>query len=205
MRPRGRLEKEMGPMTKLRRLLPRILLESFFIILSVLVALAVNDWMSGRERATRASEARAAFVREIASNRELVASSIYLEHHRQLQAVYQKLMVANAVDSGALYATGLHPPPFRDAAWRSFSTSPVFADFAAEDVLLLSDVYRMQADIDRRNAAFIDMMTAPRSDRESAEYQRDSARAISMFLNDLVPAEERLLKAYDQALEQLRR
>lgn len=188
---------------KLRRLLPRILLESSFIVLSVLLALAVNDWQQNRERRTRAREARSAFAAEMRANREMLASDPIIGHHRRLQDIYVKAVAANAVDPGTLYDSGFHPPPSRDAAWRSFSSGTIFADFTAEDVLLLSDIYRAQSDLDRRNADFLNVLTQPRADRETPEYQRDSARAISMFLNDLVPAEERLIRHYDRALQQL--
>ena len=43
-----------------------------------------------------------------------------------------------------------------------------------------------------------------RADRETPEYKRDQTRAISMYLNDVLPAEERLLDSYDKALARLR-
>jgi hypothetical protein len=191
-------------MRRLGRWLPRLLVESLLIVVSVLVALAVNNWRDGRERATRAAEARTAFTREIAANRELLASDLILGHHRQLQKIYGPAMAAGGADPGTLFETGLHPAALRDPAWRSFSTGTIFADFAADDVLLLSDIYHEQAELDRRNGDFLTALTVPRADRDTPAYQRDSARAIAMFLNDLVPAEERLLKSYDQALKQLR-
>ncbi|MGZ5019004.1 MAG: hypothetical protein ACXWAV_01100 [Chthoniobacterales bacterium] len=44
----------------------------------------------------------------------------------------------------------------------------------------------------------------PRSDRETPAYIRDANRSISMYLNDVVPAEEGLVREYDRALEQLK-
>lgn len=192
-------------MTKLRRLLPRLLLESFFVVLSVVVALAVNNWRESRERVARADEARSAFANEIAANRDLLVSDDFLEHHRRLQATYAKAAAAGVADPGALFERGLHPPGLRDAAWRSFSTSGILADFRARDVLMLSDIYHAQADIDRRCADLLSGLSAPRADRDTPSYQRDVSLAFYMFLNDLVPAEERLVKSYDRALEAFRR
>jgi hypothetical protein len=189
-------------MTKLRRLLPRLLLESFFVVLSVLVALAVNNWREGRERAAHADEARTAFANEIRANRDLLLNDDFLGHHRRLQAAYAKAAAAGAADPGALFERGLHPPGLRDAAWRSFSTSGILTDFAARDVLMLSDIYQAQADIDRRCADLLNGLSAPRADRETPAYQHDAARAFCMFLNDLVPAEERLVKSYERALQE---
>jgi len=188
---------------KLRRMLPRLFLESLLIILSVLVALAVNDWRAGRERRTRTAEARQAFAREISANREQLASDQILPHHRRLQAIYRKAVDENAADPGALFDTGLHPPALRDAAWRAFSGGTIFADFPAERVLLLSDTYHAQSDLERKNAEFLTLLSVPRADRETPSYQRDVARAIWMFLNDLVPAEERLTRNYEQVLAKM--
>jgi hypothetical protein len=69
-------------------------------------------------------------------------------------------------------------------------------------LLLLSDIYHAQADLERRDGDFLAALLMPRADRDTPEYQRDSARSITMFLNDLVPAEERLLKSDDRALAQ---
>jgi len=188
---------------KLRRMLPRLFVESLLIILSVLVALAVNDWRAGRERRTRTAEARQAFAREISANREQLASDQILPHHRRLQAIYRKAVDENAADPGALFDTGLHPPALRDAAWRAFSGGTIFADFPAERVLLLSDIYHAQSDLERKNAEFLTLLSVPRADRETPSYQRDVARAIWMFLNDLVPAEERLIRNYEQVLAKM--
>jgi hypothetical protein len=192
-------------MTNLRRLLPRLVLESFFIVLSVLIALAVNNWREARERVVRAEEARSVFLNEIAANRDLLVSDEYLGHHRRLRETYTKAAAAGAADPGALFESGLHPPALRDAAWRSLSTSGILADFPARDVLMLSDIYRTQADIDRRSGDLISGLSAPRADRDTPAYQHDAARAFSMFLNDLVPAEERLVKGYERALQEFRR
>src|SRR3982751_809828 len=165
-------------MMNLRRLLPRIVLESSFIVLSVLVALAVNDWREGRQRVARVDEARNAFANEIAANRDLLVSDDFLPHHRRLQATYAKAAADGAADPGALFERGLQPPGLRDAAWRSFSTSGIVADFPARDVLMLSDIYRGQADIDRRSADLLSGLSAPRADRDTPAYQHDAARAF---------------------------
>jgi hypothetical protein len=192
-----------GHMTRFGRWLPRLIVESILIVVSVLAALAVNDWKAGRERSARAEEERAAFAKEIASNRALLTSDTILSHHRRLQAEYSKVTAAGGTDPGTLFETGVHPAALGDAAWRSFSGGSIFADFAADDVLLLSNIYHAQADLERRDEAFLAALLMPRADRDTPEYQRDSARSITLFLNDLVPAEERLLKSYDSALEQL--
>lgn len=191
-------------MSRIRRSLPRVLLESFFIVLSIVIALAVDEWRDHRARGARAAEARALFVNEIESNDALLRREDFLPYHKRLQAEYKQLAADGSLEPGSLFERGIHPVPLREAAWSSFSAGATLVDFAPAEVLLLSDIYRAQEDLERLNANFIAQVTAPRSDRETAEYKRDQARAISMFLNDVVPAEERLLKAYEHALQRLK-
>jgi hypothetical protein len=191
-------------MSRLRRWLPRALFESFLIVVSIVVALAVNEWRERHARLERVAEARGVFVNEIESNRTLLRSEAYLPHHRRLQAEYKQLAAENSDVAGSLFDTGVHPAPLRDAAWRSFSAGPTLVDFAPAELVMLSDIYRAQEDLARSNTNFIAQVIAPRSDRETPEYKRDQTRSISMYLNDVVPLEERVLQLYDAALERLR-
>jgi hypothetical protein len=183
--------------------MPRLLIECILIVLSVVLALAVNNWNVQRQNYARATEARAAFTSEIATNQKMLASDGMLGHHRRLQKTYAQAMGAHSADPQALFETGLHVPTFGDAAWRSFSTSTIFADFSVSEAILLSDIYHAQENIERRAESFLIVLTGPRADRETAEYQRDSAVSIALFLNDLVPAEERLVARYEEGLRRL--
>lgn len=190
-------------MHRLRRWLPRAFFEAFITILSILVALAVNEWRDNRARLARADEARLVFVREIEGNRALLLSPAYLAHHRRLQGEYEKMANANSEEAGPLFDTGMHPAPLRDAAWRSFSAGGTLADFKPAHVILLSDIYRTQDSLEKLNTNFIGQLSSPRADRETPEYKRDAVRTILMFLNDVVAMEEDALKNYERALREL--
>lgn len=191
-------------MNRIRRWLPQALFESFIMIVSILTALAVNEWRDNRARLTRADEARTVFIHEIEANRALISSEPILPHHQRLQQAYQKLAEANSEQPGPLFETGAHPAPLRDAAWRSFSAGSTLSDFKPEHIVLLSDIYRAQEALEKLNSGFIAQVSAPRSDRETPEYKRDATRSIGMYLNDVVPLEERLLRDYEHATQQLR-
>ncbi|HEX8679567.1 MAG TPA: hypothetical protein VF683_06395 [Chthoniobacterales bacterium] len=191
-------------MSRISRWLPRAVFESFLIVVSIVVALAVNEWRERHARLERVAEARGVFVNEIESNRTLLRSEDYLPHHRRLQAEYERLAAENSDAVGTLFETGVHPAPLRDAAWRSFSAGATLVDFGPAELVMLSDIYRAQEDLARSNANFLGQVVAPRSDREMPEYKRDQTRSISMYLNDVVPLEERLLHSYDAAVERLR-
>jgi hypothetical protein len=76
-------------------------------------------------------------------------------------------------------------------------------DLPSEIVLIVSDIYGAQYSIDKRNDGFLNAISAPRSDRETPAYAKDVTLSISMYLNDLVPAEEKLLLSYEHALKRL--
>src|SRR5947209_6348807 len=187
-------------MNAIRRWLPRALFESFFIVLSILVALAVNEWREHQAKLSRVAEARAVFAHEIEANRDLLRGGEYLPHHERMQKEYKQLSDATSTEPGSLFDTGMHPVPLRDAAWRSFSASQTLADFKPAEMFLLSDIYKAQENVAQLNQNFLSQATAPRSDRETAEYKRDQTRSIFFFLNDVVTSEQRLLKQYDVAL-----
>src|SRR3954447_3238813 len=190
-------------MNRTARWLPRALFESLFIVLSILLALAVNEWRDKQARITRVAEARSAFANEIRANRDLLLSDDLLSHHRKLQGEYKQLRETGSAEAGGAFDTGLHPAPLRDAAWRSFSASGILTDFAPADVLLLSDIYRAHDGLEKLNSSYIAVMREPRANQETLEYKRDVNRSLSMYLNDVVPLEERLVREYERALEKL--
>ena len=147
--------------------------------------------------------AKSLTVHEIEANRDLLRSEQYLPHHQRLQKEYKQLSEVASTEPGPLFDTGVHPVPLRDGAWRSFSASQTLADFKPAEMLLLSDIYRAQENIAQLNSNFLAQVTAPRSDRETIEFKRDQTRSISLFLNDILPAEQQLATEYDRALQQL--
>jgi type II secretory pathway pseudopilin PulG len=183
--------------------LSQLIIQPVMIILSILAALAVNQWQESKARTQRVADARSAFVNEIRSNRELLLSEDYLPHHRRLRQEYGQIMKGELQDKNSFFETGVHPTPLRDSAWRVLSGTATLMDLPPEIVLALSDIYRAQDSLEKRNDGFLNAISAPRSDRDSPAYAKDATTSIGMFLNDLVPAEERLLDRYQHALEKL--
>lgn len=183
--------------------LQQLFIQPAMIVLSILAALGVNQWQESKARAQRLSGARTAFINEIRANQDLLLSDSYLPHHRGLRAEYEKIVKAQAPDKNTFFDTGVHPTPLRDSAWRMLSGTATLMDLPPEMVLGLSDIYRAQEWLERRNEGFLTALSAPRSDRETPAYVKDAANSIYMFLNDLVPAEERLLASYKHLLQKL--
>ena len=133
----------------------------------------------------------------------MLRSEVNLPHHRRLQAEYAKALKGEAADTSSFFETGVHPTPWSDSAWRTLSGSAILMDLPSEIVLIVSDVYGAQTSIDKRNEGFLNAISAPRSDRETPAYAKDVTRSISLYLNELVPAEERLKLSYEHALKRL--
>jgi type II secretory pathway pseudopilin PulG len=186
-----------------RSWLSQLIIQPIMIILSILAALAVNNWQESRATAKRVAEARAAFANEIAANRDTLVAADYLPHHQRLQAEYRKTLTENSNDPGTFFETGVHPMPFRDSAWRMLSGTATLMQLPPEFVLALTDIYQLQDSIQKRTEGFLVALGAPRSDRDSPAYTKDATRSITFFLNDLVPAEEKLLKSYELALKRV--
>jgi hypothetical protein len=187
-----------------RTWLTQLIIQPIMIVLSILAALAVNNWQESHAKARRVADTRAAFVNEITANKQLLLSDNFLPHHRRLRAEYSKIATEGAPDSHAFFETGLHPTPLRDSAWRMLSGSATLMELPSGFVLSLTDIYRLQDSIQKSSEGFLNSLVAPRSDRESPAYQKDIANSIRMFLNDLVPAEESLLRSYDHALDRFK-
>jgi hypothetical protein len=184
-----------------RTWLTQLIIQPIIIVLSILAALAVNNWQEARTKAKRVADARAAFVNEITANKQLLLSANYFPHHQKLKADYDAAMKNNAADPGTFFETGLHPTPLRDSAYRMLAGSATLMELPSGFVLALTDIYRLQDSIEKRNEGFLNSLSAPRSDREIPAYTKDVARSIGMLLNDLVPAEELQRKSYDHVLE----
>ena len=189
---------------KNRSWLSDLIIQPVMIVLSILAALAVNNWQESRALAKRVADARAAFINEISANRDLLVSDDYLPHHRRLQQQYKHAADAGAPDPGAFFDTGVHPAPLRDSAWRMLSSSTILTELPSDLVLTLSEIYRAQDSLEKGTNGFLTALVAPRSDRETPAYAKDVTGSISMYLNDLVAAEQRLVQNYDKALEKLK-
>jgi len=183
--------------------LSHLLIQPFMIILSILAALAVNQWQESRARDQRVAEARSAFANEIRSNHDLLLSENHLPHHRRLQEEYARAAKGEPADATSFFTSGVHPTPLRDSAWRILSGSATLMHLPPQIVLALSDIYRAQDSIEKRNEGFLNAIRAPRSDRETPAYAKDVVLSINRYLNDLVPAEESLIRSYEHALKKL--
>ncbi|MEY2498416.1 MAG: hypothetical protein QOD12_1972 [Verrucomicrobiota bacterium] len=191
-----------------RQWIVRVLFESALIVVSIVVALAVNEWRDRRELEAQAHAARIAFASEINANREtLLAEKSGLPDHRRLWERYRELglkPVLSAADLQPIYDEfphGINRLRLRDAVWRSLSGSDVSRRLGQRDLFLLAQIYRQQEEIDDVNRAMYAAWRQINSEAESPGYIKDSVRSTRAYLADVIAAEDRLRKLYDDAVK----
>ncbi len=139
------------PAAKERRLdWKPILLEAFFVVLGVVLALTANEWREARNHRQEAAAALESIREELATNRDSVAAS--LTYHAHLIDTLAAFMRGAAVpgDEGAhpraeLFSRGfIHPAPVLSTAWEAARATDAVRHMAYEDVLLVSQIYQDQ-------------------------------------------------------------
>jgi hypothetical protein len=201
------MDGEAGPASGAgRRWFVRALFESAVIIVSVVAALAVNEWRDQRQLQERAHEVRGAFAAEIRANRDALRSEEEgLPYHQRLWQRYRDLgtkPVLSAADLEPIYREfphGISMVRLRDAAWRALSGSDVLRHLDQRELLLLADIYRQQEEIDDYKRAMYAAWRQVHGDADSPGYIKDDVRSTRAYLADVIGAEERLRKLYDEA------
>src|SRR5438105_15228312 len=83
-----------------RRWIVRAIFQSGLIVISIVVALGVNEWRDRRELQARAHEARRAFARELNANREtLLAEQCGLPNRHAPLEQYREVTANAAVNA----------------------------------------------------------------------------------------------------------
>jgi hypothetical protein len=189
---------------------PRALFECVLIVFSIMLALGLSAWWQDLERKERVREAREYFIQEIEANRAVLQSDEYLPHHLRLAESLTgrwdaPMTVEQAQPHLAAFETGVHLTPFRDAVWRSFSTSGLMAYMPPEDVFALNDVYQAQDRLNLIHQGFYPVLSEmPGKLFIGSGDVRPSLISLQLYMNDVVGGEQMILQRYDAALEELR-
>jgi hypothetical protein len=206
------MEDEKETKTGWRRWLVRALFESALIILSIIAALGVNEWRDQRELEAQVRQARVAFTREIKANHDtLLDEKTGLPYHQRLWQSYQELGAKPVVTGDDLrlfyqqFPHGINMLRLRDAVWRSLSGSDLLRRLDQQDLFLLAEIYRQQEEIDDFNRAMYAAWRQVDSNAESPGYIKDGVRSTRAYLADIIAAETRLRKLYENAAERFGR
>ncbi|MFB3134018.1 MAG: hypothetical protein ACE10K_15985 [Rhodothermales bacterium] len=188
-----------------RRSLGPMLLEVFFIMLGVMVALAANEWREGRALDKRTDAA---------------LENIRLEILRNQQTLQQRLPYHEALhDSLTSYLPELRNVSFQDvdgrrlgmsrgsffiivydAAWQTALTSQTLPNVDFETLTLLSNIYQFQAYLKTIEERATSVMTPANVQGENLYY---AFILFRLSLMDIVELEQNLLSFYDAALQRL--
>lgn len=194
------------PAIRWRRWLPRALFESGLIVFSVVLALALTNWAEERRTAHEVAQIRAFFIEEIRANRAVLQSDPILPHHRRLREIFSRVGDGEVTQAqataayGAVFRTGIHVAPLRDAVWRSAETGDLLGEMPLEDLFLLADIYKAQATLEALSTGFISGMPAVLSGLEKGDGVRAALMTGQLHLGDVVASEEGLVQLYDRAL-----
>lgn len=181
------------------RWLPRLLAESVLIVLSVLLALAVNEWRDERERAARAEMALASIEAELRENAEAVERA--RTRHRVKMDTLSAYAASGRLPPPEVYLYGMFSPgALHSTAWESAREAGVTSDIPYDLVLTLSRVYDAQNRYRALAAAMTeDIMRDVR--REGMEIvMRDRFRSFIPLQLDFANREASLSEDYEAVL-----
>lgn len=182
--------------------LPRIIVESMLIVLSILAALAVSEWERTREDEELATQALAAFEREIRQNRAR------LEDAAGEYRVALRNLIAQMDEQGALGSSdefqsiiGLEPlrPAFlTSTVWETALTTGALPHIDFDVVNALSLTYALQARVEEFNRS--GMPELARGGWVGPDEMHGAIQEVTVYLSELNRSESELLAAYDEVL-----
>lgn len=123
--------------------LPRVLAESVLIVLSVLLALAADEWRESRRHRREAATAQREIVEELRTNRNAVREA--LRYHSTLVDTLAAHRDSAWTPSPRLFSRGfVAPAQLSQTAWSSASETGTLTHMDYRTVLELSRVYAQQ-------------------------------------------------------------
>lgn len=202
-----------NPLARWRRWLPRAVFESGLIVLSVVMALALTNWVEDRKTAHRVAEMRGFLVQEIRANRAELGSARYVPHHQRLKQGFARAggmpnMTVTRQDAvpavTALFGGGgLHLAAPSDAVWTSVSASDLFEHMEPQEVFMLAQVYRAQESLESTNRAGYEHAIGLLDILSNAGDAHRQMTRMTLYLEDLIQQETNLLRLYDRALAEM--
>lgn len=178
----------------------RVSVESLLIVLSILLALAVDEWREGRSNEELARQSLQIFAQEIVQNLAVMEDAV--PYHMGLQQVVAEM----AADAGRVVEVhsiveGLQPTVLQNTAWEAALATNAFRHMDVNTVSKLSRMYGMQQRFHdettvRRPEIFVTNAT---TDAQQLEQMEHALR----YLTEVVRAEQGLLDVYLLALEEI--
>lgn len=180
-----------------------ILLEAFFVVLGVVLALSANEWRERRNRTAHAQTALASIRQELAVNRDAVASA--LDYHLTLSDTLRRLArqgppAEGPAVSGRLFSRGyVAPADLLETAWEAANATDAVSNLAYADVLALARVYAAQRNYQVQARQTGELIYGRLFEQGHAGMVRDVA-SLNTLVGTFWYQECGLLARYDDAL-----
>ncbi|XOV66622.1 MAG: hypothetical protein ACFHU9_13430 [Fluviicola sp.] len=188
----------------------KIVLEALMIVLSVLLALFINEWNNNRKEAEVTEVMMKNITIELESNQELVAQLI--PYHK---AVFERIQAAVAGDSlasvflgngyfdlSAVAPKGIKQGEFQNIAWTIAKEDRISNRIPYDKSQALFFAYEQQARVENTIHRIIDILGSREIHRE--ELLEESIITLALEWNEMMSQEEELYHRYSAALKELR-
>lgn len=173
------------------------LVESVFVVLSILLALAVDEWAANRDFAELADQSLSIFEQEIVQNRDRVADG--LPYHGGIRDLLGQMILTPppVVDLRSIMQ-GLEAPVLLNTAWETALATGALTHMDFEVVRALSLTYSIQEGFTTRSRS-----DRPRFNGADAAPAQIAAQVQEAhdYVAALARDETELLTVYNQALE----
>jgi len=176
----------------------RVLVESFSIVLSILVALAVDNWRDNRNNHQLAMKSLRIFEREIRQN--LSRLEDVSPYHSGLRDVVVQAQAdpEHGFDVRSI-VEGVRPTVLLNTAWQTALATGALTHIDVETVSALSLTYSIQQRfVDDGRVSY---QRLAGSEAPAGAESRAMVSTTSTYLSDLVTAEQQLRGVYEQALQ----
>lgn len=178
-------------------------LETFSVVLGIVLALGANAWHDRVVHKEQAREALASIRAELSANRGSLGPklSYHSAMHDSLGALVARTHTREV--PGGLFAVanwnGLQPTSLLDDAWQTARSTQALEYLPYDEVLALSRTYAIQQRIAEINRAFFGAVYTP----EFASGGVFAIGSMSSYLQDVAAAETRLSSEYDAEIKRL--
>ena len=176
----------------------KILIESALIVFSILLALAVNEWVDARKQAALTDRALHAIRDEISGNAQRIRD--VRAYHKTLATESNRADTLHLVHAYADFQRavpswrGFHNPELDATAWQSALTLGVVPNIGFDTIRTLSRLYLLQSKFDQYAE------TSLPSFDFSDPAMPSTVRRVWVFVQTMGVNEDTLLTRYDDAL-----
>lgn len=188
----------------------KLAIESFLIVFSVLLALALNEYMAARKEEERTRQSLLGIREELRSNRSIIqnwhqihqAALKKVSYYRSQPALYDSLVQNNQFQLNLLFEGTLIPNTVRSNSWEIAKSTGLLQNFDLSLANGLTDMYDMQGvgvgkTADRLISLIFERQT------HLQEHVPQTLVVLEFTMQELVGQESYLIKAYEDILNQL--